>query len=130
MPDMAGLAVIQFRVLDEAGELLQRNFMHFEVESDRLPDKMEVISIPAAEFTEAEWSKRQWNVREGRKVNGAGEGFFTYEIALPEELRSKRIREAAIIALAGATCYSCCKFPRGTTLETADVPFESGWREQ
>ncbi len=45
-------------------------------------------------FLAADWSKKQWDVLEGKKVNGAGKGFFQYSIAIPDALKSGRYKEA------------------------------------
>ena len=88
MPDIAGVATLKFRVSDQTGKILHRNFMHFEILSDQKIPGVTVLSAPADNFSRAEWSKRQWNVLEGKKVNGAGEGFFQYTIPIPEEVTS------------------------------------------
>ncbi len=94
IPDVDGLAKLSFRVTDQAGNILHRNFMHVEITSDQNIQGVTVLSTPAGKFSEAEWSYKQWNVMEGRKINGAGKGFFQYTFSIPEEAASKRIKEA------------------------------------
>lgn len=94
MPDIAGVATLKLSLSDQSGNLLHRNFMLFEVLSDQKPAGVELVSIPAAEFSGAQWSKKQWNVLDGKKVNGAGNGFFEYTIDIPDEVKSMRLKEA------------------------------------
>jgi len=94
MPDIAGVATLKMKVTDQNGKILQRNFMHFEIISDQTIPDVTLLSTPAGNFSQAEWSKRQWNVLEGKKANGAGEGFFQYSIPIPEDVTSKGIKEA------------------------------------
>ncbi len=94
IPDVAGVATLKLLVRDREGKVLHRNFMHFEVLSDRVPEGFELISTPAAGFSGAHWSQKQWNVLDGKKVNGAGEGFFEYNITLPESLKANKFKEA------------------------------------
>ncbi len=97
IPNIAGVATLKLRVADQAGNTLHRNFMHFEIISDQKIPGVTVLSTPADNFSDAGWSKKQWNVMEGRKVNGAGEGFFEYTIPIPEEAASMRIKEACFL---------------------------------
>ena len=94
IPDMAGVATLKLSVSDQAGNILHRNFMHFEILSDQKLAGVEVLSVPAGDFLRAEWSRKQWNVLEGKKVNGAGTGFFEYTIEIPDEMKVKGSNEA------------------------------------
>jgi hypothetical protein len=105
IPDFAGVATLKFRVSDPTGKTLHRNFMHFEIISDRKIPGVTVLNSPAGNFSRAEWSKRQWNVLEGKKVNGAGEGFFQYSIPIPAGVTSKGIKEAFFLAEVSAKEY-------------------------
>jgi len=53
-------------------------------------------------FTAAEWSLKQWNVREGRKVNGAGHGYFEYRIPWPEDLQPESVEAGTFLVEASA----------------------------
>ncbi len=102
MPDVAGVATLKLKLSDQAGHVLHRNFMHFEIVADHKLPGVEVLSVPASDFSRAEWSQKQWNVMDGKKVNGAGKGFFQYTIAIPDALRSKRFKEAWFLVEASA----------------------------
>ena len=105
VPDIEGVATLRMTVSDLEGRVLQRNFMHFEILSDREIPGVRVLSIPPADFSRTGWSQRQWNVLDGRKVNGAGEGFFQYDIPVPEDLEAKGIREAYFLVEISAKEY-------------------------
>jgi len=105
VPDLAGLATLKLKVSDQNGEILHRNFKHFEILSDQKIPDVTVLSTPANEFSQAEWTKRQWNVLEGRKVNGAGQGFFQYSIPVPEDLTTGGVKEAFFLVEVSAKEY-------------------------
>ena len=94
VPDVAGVAVLNLKVNNSTGEILQRNFMHLEIQSNQDLEGVTVASTPAAKFEKAEWSKKQWNVLDGKKVNGAGKGFFEYTIPLPDKKALNQAKEA------------------------------------
>ena len=102
MPETSGLAVLKFKISDKNGRVLQRNFMHFEVHSEQNIPKTTVFSLAPNEFSKAEWTKKQWNILEGKKANGAGEGFFEYTIAIPKDLKVNKIEEARFLIEASA----------------------------
>ena len=94
LPDVAGLAQLDIVVRNGLGKILHRNFMHIEIQSDTQLPGIVATSMGPQAFAAADWSKKQWNVREGRKVNGAGKGFFEYEIPLSDEMDTKGLKEA------------------------------------
>jgi predicted transcriptional regulator len=47
----------------------------------------------------------QWDVMDGREVNGAGEGFFLYTIPIPEGIDSQAIQEAFFLVEVSAKEY-------------------------
>ena len=94
MPDVSGLGLLKLTIREENGQVLHRNFMHFEIVSEKKVEKVETLSISPAEFTKTEWSKKQWNVREGRKVNGAGKGYFEYTMIIPSRDMLKKVKSA------------------------------------
>jgi hypothetical protein len=93
MPSHSGLAILTLQLEDMKGTVLNRNFMHFEVISEDKISNTDIISVAPASFTNATWSKKQWNVLDGLKVNGAGKGFFEYTIKLDKSVNTK-IKEA------------------------------------
>jgi len=95
--NVGGLAILTFQLEDLSGNVLQRNFVHFEVISSSKPPKTEIISVAPAEFSKTEWSTKQWNVLEGLKVNGTGSGYFEYTINLPPSTTTKGLRESYFV---------------------------------
>ena len=84
MPKTAGVATLKLQVSTKRGKTLHRNFMHFEIKSDEQLGDKTIISIAAKDFSKAEWNKKQWEVLDGKKVNGAGKGFFEYSFDAPD----------------------------------------------
>ncbi|MDX2246895.1 MAG: glycoside hydrolase family 2 TIM barrel-domain containing protein [Bacteroidia bacterium] len=87
LPDKAGLAKLSLVLKDRTGKTLHHNFMFFEILSEKKPELMAIVEKKPADFASAQWSKRQWNVLEGKKVNGAGKGFFEYVFDMPADSR-------------------------------------------
>jgi hypothetical protein len=92
-PTASGLAVLTLLVEDLSGQILHHNFMHLEVLSEKKIFKTEVISIAPLSFTNSEWSGKQWNVLDGLKVCGAGNGFFEYTFKLNNKIDLKALKE-------------------------------------
>jgi hypothetical protein len=90
MPNEKALVIAAVTLEDNSGKILNRNFSTFIVEADA-PSEMKLengksarlITIDPKNFSDAKWSKKQWNVLEGAKINGAGAGYFEYTIKLP-----------------------------------------------
>jgi hypothetical protein len=94
MPVQSGLALLTLQLLDAKGVVLNSNFMHFEVTGGAQLPKMEIVSVPAAGFSDAKWSLKQWNVLDGLKVCGAGDGYIEYAIKLPSTLNVNNVKES------------------------------------
>ncbi len=97
MPENAGVSILKLRLENQAGKVLHRNFMVFEVEGGQAPG-VQVVSVSPKNFTNAEWSKKQWEVLDGLKVNGAGKGFFEYTFDLGGITNAGNAKEAFFIA--------------------------------
>ena len=94
MPRYDGLAVLQIKLEGMQGEVIHRNFMHFEIlGGDPLP-KTKIISVKPQQFSAQNWSKKQWSVLEGLKVNGAGKGYFEYTFDLSSDAKLNQFKEA------------------------------------
>jgi len=102
IPAQNGLAVLTVKVMDESGEVLHRNFMHFEVTGGQAADGIQQWSVAPQDYTAAEWSQKTWSVMDGKKVNGAGEGYFEYTIDVPATARINGVREAYMLVEASA----------------------------
>lgn len=97
IPDVAGTGNLQLVLKDRQGNVLHHNFMLFEIQSNTPLEKTEVVSFAPGSFSRAEWSKKQWNVLDGKKVNGAGKGYFEYEVQLSDELKINRSKQSYLL---------------------------------
>lgn len=102
MPDRPGLAILAVELVDAGGNVLHRNFTSFVVEGLPAADAPRIVTVEPHEFTAADWSLKQWNVLDGRKVNGAGSGFFEYRIPWPDDLAPEDVETAAFVFEASA----------------------------
>ena len=103
MPDTPALAIFSTILCDKTGMILHRNFTTFLVKEQTLP-RVEanrsgkyIVRFSPDSFTKAAWTKKQWNILDGKKVNGAGSGFFEYTIAWPENLSIEDIGTAMFL---------------------------------
>ncbi|MEM1119529.1 MAG: sugar-binding domain-containing protein [Bacteroidota bacterium] len=102
LPSTAGVATLGFTLSTMTGKVLHRNFTIFEILSAEKIPNTQVFSVKAADFSEANWSQKQWSVLDGLKVNGAGKGFFEYRIPLPADLAIKEGQTAQFVIEASA----------------------------
>ncbi|MEM6765623.1 MAG: sugar-binding domain-containing protein [Bacteroidota bacterium] len=98
VPNQNGLGILQLYTLSAEGDTLHRNFYYMEVISEETFSGGSIISQPAAAFSAANWSKKQWEVLDGKKVNGAGKGYFEYQFSL----ENTKAKEAYLVLEAGA----------------------------
>jgi hypothetical protein len=92
LPNEKGIAHLSLVLQDALGNDLHHNVMSFVMEAPApkqltLPNgkTAQLTSVDAKNFSAAKWSKKQWNVLDGLKVNGAGSGFFEYTFKLGEK---------------------------------------------
>lgn len=102
MPDEKSVVIATMILEDNAGNVVHRNFTTFIVEANAPTEmtllsgkKAKLISIEPKNFSDARWSKKQWNVLDGLKVNGAGSGYFEYKIKVPTD---SKIESASFVA--------------------------------
>ena len=96
VPDEEGLLIMNIELATVAGTTVHRNFVAVRMKGKKSVRKENVVLLPVdpAAFTEQQWSLKQWNVLDSLKVNGAGHGFFSYRVDVPESLSVENIREA------------------------------------
>lgn len=94
MPNQPGLALVTLKLADQKGTILNRNFMHLEIESAEKLPKTNVLLVEPGGFSNATFSGKQWNILDGLKVNGAGEGYFEYTIMLDKNISLSSVKEA------------------------------------
>jgi hypothetical protein len=111
MPEVPCLAILATSLEDSSGNMLQRNFTTFVVRNGAAPrfeevgsggDRARVVRFAPSTFSAAQWSRKQWNVLDGLKVNGAGHGFFEYRLPWPKDLDLDSISGASLVFEASA----------------------------
>jgi hypothetical protein len=105
MPDHRAVAVLATRLESAAGEVLQRNFTTFVVDAPVPADttladgrRARLVTFEPASFSDQKWSLKQWNVMDGKKVDGAGAGFFEYRVPWPQGVRAEDVATASLVA--------------------------------
>lgn len=107
MPDEPAVVVLAVLIEDRSGVVLGRNFTTFAVRDGAQPRQetltrgnrtVKVVRIAPNSFATAEWPVKQWNVFDGLKVNGAGAGYFEYQVSWPEDLDADDIDTASFRA--------------------------------
>jgi hypothetical protein len=109
MPEMAGLGIVKFKLLDADGKELHHNFFNFIVKSTQNKPKTNIFEVQPKEVKKSEWSLKTWNVLEGLKMNGAGKGYFEYQIPVSskgisseKDLKIGNFKEAYVLFEASA----------------------------
>lgn len=107
MPEIPGLYHLTLRLRDENAYIYHLNFTSFLVEdrnngSADKPAEGTSLSFHPSAFTDASWSDGQWNILGGLKVNGAGIGFFSYDIEVPDQLDLDEIKKITLVFEASA----------------------------
>jgi hypothetical protein len=107
MPDMRGLVIMSVVTEDLSGKVLHRNFTTFRIGSDASArqetsnedgKKINVVRFAPDTYKSQSWSLSQWNILDGLKVNGAGSGYFEYEVPVPDEVSADNTEEITIVA--------------------------------
>ena len=97
MPSEDGIALLQLTLTDGNGKALHRNFCHFVVEGGNGNNGFVMTKKAVDDYKDSKWSKKSWKVLNGLKVNGAGKGFFEYELPAPELPKGKKFGQAYIV---------------------------------
>lgn len=107
IPEKEGLAILSVITKDLSGNILHRNFTTFLIgeeiskryESITYNDKkINLVHFAPSSFKSQNWTQKQWNVFDGLKVNGAGSGYFEYEIIIPEGVNAENTESMTFIA--------------------------------
>ena len=128
LPQQNGLYVVRFVLRGKAGNVLNRNFVLYRVrDGKKLSDVQPVLQLSFApkSYSQAQWSMKQWNVMDGKKVNGAGNGFFEYQVQLPTDLDLDKI-ENVVLAFEASAKTLFGKDKEGANIEHADLDFMVG----
>ncbi len=105
IPEKEGILIINYILESTTGDPLHKNFSLLRIHDPDSDNKQQVLKIDGREgylvsfrpdqYTSADWSNKNWNVLEGKKVNGSGHGFFEYDVKIPDDLANKKITEAS-----------------------------------
>ena len=103
IPENEGVLIVNIILESKAGDPVHKNFVLFRIQ-DKENDKNQTLNIDGTEqfllsfkpdqYSSSDWSKKEWNILDGKKVNGSGHGFFEYEIDIPDNLINKEIKGA------------------------------------
>jgi hypothetical protein len=84
LPSDKSINTLAFELSNASGKVVHRNFVHLIVEEGLMQSsKGQLISIPVEKYSSASWPTKQWTGVLGHKLNGAGVGYFEYEIPFP-----------------------------------------------
>jgi hypothetical protein len=84
LPADKSINTLALQLSDPSGKVVHRNFVHLIVEEGSMqPAKGQLISVPVERYSSSSWPKKQWTGVLGHKLNGAGSGYFEYEIPFP-----------------------------------------------
>jgi hypothetical protein len=107
MPAKQTVAILRISLETPSGQLLTRNFTTFNVSNGQSPrnetivrdgKQITLLRFAPNTFTTAKWTQKQWNVLDGLKVNGAGSGFFEYQVEIPAGVEADQLSSVRIIA--------------------------------
>ena len=102
LPEENGLSKLTLKLKTKNNVTLHKNFMHFDVNSLKEIKGIKTITVPANKISNSKWSKKSWEVLNGKKINGTGSGFFEYKIQIPYDLKISNLKEAYFIIEASA----------------------------
>jgi predicted transcriptional regulator len=94
MPTQSGLALLTLQLDDLKGQAVNRNFMYFEINATSKLPKTEVITVAAKDFSKATFSGKQWDVLDGLKINGTGNGSFEYTFPVAASTDINAVKES------------------------------------
>lgn len=101
-PKINGLSTLQLVLKSGTGEILHKNFVHIVTTNGKELPGTEVFSVSASDYSDSQWSKKTWDVLNGKKVNGAGSGYFEYTIRVPDDISVTSASEVYFIVEASA----------------------------
>jgi hypothetical protein len=105
------LIVLSLTLESSTGTVYHRNFTTFRANPEKTEavqtvteneKTVNVISFAPGSFLSSKWSKKQWNILDGLKVNGAGFGYFEYNVTLPSKIQTGSIKGATLLFEASA----------------------------
>ncbi len=101
-PQYNGIAHIGMKLTDVQGTIIHRNFFLLEIAGGDAPSQTVIYPVAVKDYTDAMWSQKLWDVMEGKKVNGAGKGYFEYTFRIPRNESLGDVEETYIVLEASA----------------------------
>jgi len=101
-PENNGLSTLRLILKTTSGKIVHRNFVHVITIDGKDMADTRVLSVAAKDYSDSQWTKRTWDALEGKKVNGAGDGYFEYTINLEDGINLSDAKEAYFIIEASA----------------------------
>jgi len=86
-PNENGVYVLSYVLRSQDKGVLHRNFLLYVIKD--APSKPNVVSFSPASYSDRNWSVMSKEVMDGLKVNGYGNGWFEYNVAIPETYTGK-----------------------------------------
>ncbi len=102
MPETPGLYHLTLRLRDRNAYIYHLNFTSFLVDEGKPEPHPNRVSFAPASYREAEWSQGNWNILDGLKVNGAGSGYFVYDVEIPGTIQLDEVQNATLVFEASA----------------------------
>ncbi len=95
MPQTPGVYILSMKLMNGTTPV-HTNFTIFPIKSESV--SANTITFSPASFSGQQWSQKQWNILDGLKVNGAGAGYFEYEVPVPEGMDLSQFSKGTFIA--------------------------------
>jgi hypothetical protein len=97
MPELSGVALLSLELNTFDGQSISKNFMHFIVDSEKQIPNVAILDVQPKDYSNAKWSGKLWEVMDGKKINGTGNGFFEYSVNLSSDIDVDNIKESYFI---------------------------------
>lgn len=97
MPEFSGIALLTLELSTLKGEPISKNFMYFIVNSEQPIPNLTILDVQPKNYSKAQWSGKLWEVMDGKKINGTGNGIFEYTIKLPSDTVIESLKESYFI---------------------------------
>lgn len=92
-----GMMRISWTLKDADNKVQHHNFFSIIIPSELNPSGLIIHSVEPAKYSNSSWSVKKWHILDSLKVNGAGQGFFEYDIPL-KGLKLANLKKASFIA--------------------------------
>jgi len=114
------LVTIAMVLKNKAGDVLSRNFSLVKVEGAPAPNgaaEQPCVSFAPASYTASSWSIKENSIYDGLKVNGFGNGYFEYEVEIPQAANQDAKTSGKLVFEASAKQLFAKDIDDGTKIE-------------